>query len=73
LQKTIFSLTPNGAAEMPTPVQRAQFTISTKGITHTPTGATYTPHPGAPHAGIMDQVTCRTDTKEPALTGGLFS
>ena len=55
LQKTIFSLTPNGAAEMPTPVQRDQFTISPKGITHTPTGATYTPHPGAPHAGIMDQ------------------
>jgi hypothetical protein len=37
---------------MSTPVQRDQFQISRKGITHTPTGATYTPHPGAPHSGI---------------------
>ena len=37
-----------------TPVQRDQFRISAKGITHTPTGATYTPHPGAPHSGIMN-------------------
>jgi hypothetical protein len=37
-----------------TPVQRDQFQISPKGIIHAPTGATYTPHPGAPHSGIMD-------------------
>ena len=30
---------------------RDQFEISPKGITHKPTGATYTPHPGAPHSG----------------------
>jgi hypothetical protein len=36
------------------PIQRDEFQISPKGITHTPTGATYVPHPGAPHAGIMD-------------------
>jgi hypothetical protein len=28
----------------PTPVQRDQFEVSPKGITHKPTGATYTPH-----------------------------
>ena len=33
-------------------VQRDQFTISPRGITHNPTGATYTPHPGAPSCGI---------------------
>ena len=37
-----------------TPVHRDQFKISPRGITHTPTGATYTPHPGAPHSGIMN-------------------
>jgi len=37
-----------------TPVQRDQFKIWSKGITHKPTGATYTPHPGAPHSGIMN-------------------
>ena len=36
----------------PTLVHREQFRISPKGITHTPTGATYIPHPGAPHCGI---------------------
>lgn len=35
-------------------VHRDQFKISSKGITHTPTGMTYTPHPGAPHYGIMN-------------------
>jgi len=40
---------------MSTPVQRDQFKISPKGVTHTPTGATYTPHPGAPHSGNMNQ------------------
>ena len=39
---------------MPTPVRRDQFMISPKGITHTPTGATYAPHPGAPHSGIVN-------------------
>src|SRR5262249_29492203 len=39
---------------MSTPIQPDQFKISPRGITHTPTGATYVPHPGAPHAGIMD-------------------
>jgi hypothetical protein len=39
---------------MSTAVQRDQFKISPKGITHTPTGATYAPHPGAPHSGIMN-------------------
>ena len=36
-----------------TPVQRDQFEISRKGITHKPTGATYAAHPGAPHSGTM--------------------
>jgi hypothetical protein len=39
---------------MSTLVQRDQFQISRKGITHTPTGATYTPHPGAPHSGTTN-------------------
>jgi len=39
---------------MSTPVRRDQFEISPKGITHKPTGATYTPHPGAPHSGTMN-------------------
>ena len=37
-----------------TPVQRDQFEVSPKGITHKPTGATYTPHAGAPYSGIMN-------------------
>lgn len=37
-----------------TPVRRDQFEISPKGITHTPTGAKYSPHPGAPHSGSMN-------------------
>ena len=37
-----------------TPVQRDQFDVSRKGITHKPTGATYTPHAGAPYSGIMN-------------------
>ena len=36
-----------------TPVQRDQFEVSLKGITHKPTGATYIPHPGAPYSGNM--------------------
>jgi hypothetical protein len=39
---------------MSTPVRRDQFEISPKGITHTPTGAKYSPHPGAPHSGSMN-------------------
>jgi hypothetical protein len=39
---------------MSTPVRRDQFEISPKSITHKPTGATYTPHPGAPHFGTMN-------------------
>jgi len=39
---------------MSTPIRRDQFKISPKGITHTPTGATYTPHPGAPHSGTLN-------------------
>jgi hypothetical protein len=37
-----------------TPVQRDQFAVSPKGITHKPTGAAYTPHPDAPYSGNMN-------------------
>jgi hypothetical protein len=37
-----------------TPVQRDQFEVSPKGIIHKPTGATYTPHAGAPYSGNMN-------------------
>jgi hypothetical protein len=40
---------------MSTPVRSDQFEISPKGITHKPTGATFTPHPGSPHSGTMDR------------------
>jgi hypothetical protein len=39
---------------MSTPVRREQFGISSKGITHAPTGAKYTPHPGAPYSSTMN-------------------
>ena len=39
---------------MSTPVRRDQFKISPSGITHTPTGAAYAPHLGAPHSGNMN-------------------
>ena len=39
---------------MSTAVRRDQFKISPKGITHLPTGATYTAHPGAPFSGNMN-------------------
>jgi hypothetical protein len=39
---------------MSSPVRRDQFEISPKGIAHKPTGATYTPHPGAPHSGTIN-------------------
>jgi hypothetical protein len=35
------------------PVTREQFVITAEGITHVPTGATFTPHPGNPHSGNM--------------------
>jgi hypothetical protein len=44
----------NAGSGMFTPVRRDQFKIAPKGIVHLPTGATYTPHPGAPYAGIMN-------------------
>jgi hypothetical protein len=37
-----------------TPVQRDQFEVSPKGITHKPTGAMYTPHRGAPYSENMN-------------------
>lgn len=37
------------------PVTREQFEISVRGITHKPTGATYTPHPGRPFSGTMNR------------------
>ena len=39
---------------MSSPVCRDQFEVSPKGIAPKPTGATYTPHPGAPHSGTMN-------------------
>jgi hypothetical protein len=36
-----------------TPVTRGQFVITAEGITHVPTGATFTLHPGNPHSGNM--------------------
>jgi hypothetical protein len=38
---------------MPTPVTREQFVVTAQGVTHTPTGATFTPHPGSPSSGNM--------------------
>ena len=38
---------------MATPVRQDQFEISSKGITHTPTGAAFTPYPGEPNSGHM--------------------
>ena len=37
-----------------TPVQRDQFEVSPKGITHKPAGATYIPHCGAHYSGNMN-------------------
>ena len=44
----------NAGSGMSTPVRRDQFKIAPKGIVHLPTGATYTPHAGAPYAGTMN-------------------
>jgi hypothetical protein len=35
------------------PVRRDQFNITPQGITHKPTDAAFTPHPGSPHSGNM--------------------
>jgi hypothetical protein len=40
---------------MPTPVTREQFVVTAHGVTHTPTGATFTPHPGSPNSGTFNQ------------------
>jgi len=36
-----------------TPVSKDQFEIDSRGITHTPTGASYSAHPGSPFSGTM--------------------
>jgi len=36
-------------------VSRDQFEISARGITHKPTGATYTPLPGSPFSGTLNK------------------
>jgi hypothetical protein len=38
---------------MATPVTREQFVVTAEGITHVPTGATFTPHPGILNSGSM--------------------
>ena len=40
---------------MPTPVTRDQFVVTSEGVAHTPTGATFTPHPGSPSSGTWYQ------------------
>jgi hypothetical protein len=37
------------------PVTRDQFEISARGITHKPTGATYSPLPGSPFSGRVNR------------------
>ena len=37
------------------PVTREQFEISSRGIIHKPTGATFTPRPGSPLTGTMNK------------------
>lgn len=39
---------------MTTPARKDQFEISPKGITHQPTGASFTPYPGQPNSGHMN-------------------
>ncbi len=39
---------------MSSPVQRDQFEVWPKGITHKPAGTTYTPHRGAQYSGSMN-------------------
>jgi hypothetical protein len=38
---------------MATPVTRDQFVLNPDGITHVPTGAAFTPHPGSPLSGNL--------------------
>ena len=38
-----------------TPVSKDQFEINRRGITHKPTGASYTAHPGSPFSGTMNR------------------
>ena len=38
---------------MATAVTPDQFVVTAEGITHVPTGATFTPHPGSPDSGNM--------------------
>jgi hypothetical protein len=38
---------------MATPVTRDQFVVAPEGITHVPTGASFTPHPGSPLSGNL--------------------
>jgi hypothetical protein len=40
---------------MSTPVTRDQFVVTAQGVTHTPTGATFTPHPRSPTSGSLYQ------------------
>jgi hypothetical protein len=39
--------------EMATPVKREQFVVTSQGVTHVPTGATFTPHLGSLNSGSM--------------------
>jgi hypothetical protein len=38
---------------MATPVTRDQFVVAPEGITHGPTGAAFSPHPGSPLSGNL--------------------
>lgn len=38
---------------MSTPVTRDQFVVTAEGVTHVPTGATFTPYPGHPDSGSL--------------------
>jgi hypothetical protein len=51
--KTLFASL-NWSAECRQWFKETSFEISPSGITHTPTGAKYTPHPGAPYSGNLD-------------------
>jgi hypothetical protein len=39
--------------DMAAPVKREQFVVTAEGITHVPTGATFTPHPGRPDSDSL--------------------
>lgn len=40
-------------------LSRDQFVISVRGITHLPTGATFTPHAGSPFSGPLNNFPAR--------------